>query len=112
MSKSYKRSNGQIQMRGSGGKFRRTTFEDMGIYNGNKKLTTFICNICEREFIPVVLSGKCSCGSSDKREKIIMISPAQQAIQVEMEAINRKPFINRQDLEKYEALAREFRLSK
>lgn len=103
----YKRGNGHIQMRRGNGQFRRATLEDMGVYNGNKDCTVYICNVCEREFIPLLHSGKC-CGVDNKRVKEIILTEAQLEIQSKIEAIRKKPFINRLDLQQIEQLQCEY----
>lgn len=79
----------------------------MGIYNANEKGTVFICNVCEREFVPLLLSGVC-CGVDNKREKVIVYTEEQQAILDKIKAIRNKPFINRHDVEETANLEREF----
>lgn len=111
MSKSYKRGCGLIQHRGYGGKFRKGTLEDIGIYNANKELVTYICNICDGEWIPIVHSGICfKCGVDDKRVKEIALSEAQQVITDKIKSIRQKSFINRFDIEEIQKL--EFELKK
>ena len=102
----YKRSNGLIQMRGSGGKFRKTTLQDLGIHNGNTNGTVYICNVCEKEFIPIVHSGTC-CGVDNKRVKKVELSKEETSIHEKINAIKSKPFIIRQDILEIESLNRQ-----
>lgn len=104
----YKRSNGLIQMRGSGGKFRKSTLEDFGIYDANKNLAVYICNVCEREFVPVLHSGKC-CGVDNKRLKEVVLTDKQKEIQTKINAIRSKHFINRVDLDEITKLEKDFK---
>lgn len=93
-------------MRSGNGRFRKTTLKDLGINDGNGNGTVYICNICEREFIPIVHSGQC-CGVDNKRLKKIILTPEQQAITDQINAINKKPFINRLDLQQIQKLELE-----
>ena len=93
----YKHGNGRLQHRGGGGRFRKTTPEDLGIYDANKDGIVFICNVCEREFVPLVLSGKC-CGVDNKRRKPVIVTPEEQEIMDKISALRKRPFINRQIL--------------
>jgi len=104
----YKRSNGSIQMRGTGGRFRKGTLADIGIYNANTTGTVYICNVCEQEFTPLVHSGIC-CGVDNKRVKEIIVSPEKQVIIDKIKAISGKPFINRKDLEEINRLEWELK---
>jgi len=104
--KSYKSASGYIRMRGSGGKFRQSTLEDIGVYNGNTECTVYICNVCDREFIPLVHSGIC-CGVDNKRLKKIEYTDEQKIKMYAIKAIKQKPFINRNDLYEIEKLERE-----
>jgi hypothetical protein len=107
MSSYYKNTNGQIQHRSSGGKFRKSTLEDIGIYNGNKEGVIYICNVCNREFVPIVHSGVC-CGVNDKRVKGFVFTDAQKELMDKIKAIKQKPFLNRFDLEEIQRFEREF----
>jgi hypothetical protein len=93
----YKHGNGRLVQRSGNGRFRKTTPEDLGIMDANKEGIVFICNVCEREFVPLVLSGKC-CGVDDKRRKVIVVTPEEQAIMDKINALRQRPFINRQIL--------------
>lgn len=95
--KSYKHGNGRLVQRSGNGRFRKTTPEDLGIYDANKEGIVFICNVCEREFVPLVLSGKC-CGVDNKRRKEVIITPEEQEIMDKISALRKRPFINRQIL--------------
>jgi hypothetical protein len=106
--KSYKHSNGHRVFRSGNGRFRKTTLADMGVNDANTNGTVYICNVCDREFVPIVHSGKC-CGVDDKRKKIIELPPDQQEIQDKITAIRKKPFINRQDLEEIQKLERQLK---
>lgn len=85
-------------MRGANGRFRKTTLKDFGIDDANTNGTVYICNVCGKEFIPIVHSGKC-CGFDNKRVKEIVLTADQQAIVDQIKTIRQKPFINRFDLE-------------
>jgi hypothetical protein len=69
----------------------------------NKEGIVFICNVCEREFIPLVLSGKC-CDVDDKRRKVIQVTPAEQEIIDQITALKSREFINRQILNQIQEL--------
>lgn len=104
---SYKHSNGRRVFRAGNGRFRKTTLADMGIDDANTQLITFICNVCEREFVPLVLSGKC-CGVDNKRVKPAdPIPPEQQAVLDQIAELRGRPFISRQILEQIQALERQ-----
>ena len=103
----YKRTNGLLQMRGSSGKFRKATLKDFGIQNGNTEGTVYICNVCEREFTPIVHSGVC-CGVDNKRIKVIVLSEEQAEIQKKINDIKNKEFISRQDIIEIESLNYQF----
>lgn len=68
MARNYKHSNGQIAFRSGNGTFRKPSLEDFGVTDENKDADTYICNVCGREFTPILLSGKC-CGVDNKRPK-------------------------------------------
>lgn len=107
MAKSFKRSSGLIQRRTAGGRFRKTTLADIGINNANSELQVYICNVCEKEFVPIVHSGTC-CGVDNKRKKVIELTPEKQAIRDKINELRSKPFINKQILEQIQQLEREF----
>jgi hypothetical protein len=102
----YKHGNGRIQHRSGNGRFRKNTLEDIGIMDANKDGITFICNVCGREFVPIVLSGKC-CGVDNKRPKEIVVTPAEKEILDKIDALKKRPFINRQILNDITALERD-----
>lgn len=85
-------------MRSGSGQFRRTTMQDMGINNANTEGLVFICNVCEREFTPILLSGTC-CGVDNKRPKEVVRSPEEQTILEDIQKIRTKEFICRKDLD-------------
>lgn len=93
----YKHSNGHLVQRDGSGRFRKTTLKDMGIDNANTQGIVFICNVCEREFIPILMSGTC-CGVDNKRPKPVIVTPAEQEIMDKISALKGRPFINRQIL--------------
>ena len=63
----YKHANKCIQMRGSNGRFRHTTLADFGFEEAKRPR---ICNQCDREFRPVVVTGICpGCGAEDSSPK-------------------------------------------
>jgi hypothetical protein len=95
--KAYKRACGLITHRGSGGKFRKSTLKDIGVYDGNDEGHVYICNVCGAEFVPIVHSGQ-YCGVDDKRIKEKVYTPEQSEILYKIKAIESKPFINRKDL--------------
>lgn len=101
--KSYKRSNGLITMRDGGGRFRKTTLKDVGVYDGNDNGIVYVCNVCGREFVPIVHSGKC-CDVDNKHIKEIILTTEQQEVTDKIKAISAKPFISRQDLEVIQSL--------
>lgn len=101
--KSYKHRNGHVVFRSGNGRFRKTTMEDIGINNANKEGKVFICNVCEREFVPVVLSGKC-CGVDNKREKEIIVTTEEREIMNQIDQLRKQPFISRKNLEEIAAL--------
>lgn len=102
----YRHSSGRIQHRAGNGRFRKSTLADMGINDGNTEGLVFICNVCEQEFVPVLLSGKC-CGVDNKRPKPIIVTPEEQVIVDKIEALKNRPFINRQILNEITALERD-----
>lgn len=108
---SYKHSNGHRVMRGSNGQFRKTTLSDMGIHDGNTEGIVFICNVCEKEFIPVLLSGKC-CGVDNKREKEIVVTEGERVIMDKIKELKGSRFINRQILNQIIDLERELSAEK
>ena len=103
---SYKHSNGHRVHRDSSGRFRKSTLADIGITDGNTEGIVFICNVCEREFIPIVLSGRC-CGVDNKRPKPIIVTQEEQELMDKITALKRRPFINRQILNEITALERD-----
>lgn len=103
---SYKHRNGHLVQRSGNGRFRKTTPEDLGIMDANKEGVVFICNVCEREFVPLVLSGKC-CGVDNKRRKVIVVTPEEQEIMDKITALKQRPFINRQILNEINDLERQ-----
>lgn len=103
MGNSYKHGNGRIAHRSGNGRFRKTTMEDMGINDANKEGIVFVCNVCGREFVPVILSGKC-CGVEDKRRKVIEVTPEQQGVINKIEALKKQPFVNRKTLQEIQEL--------
>lgn len=106
MAKSYKTGGGLIRHRTGGGRFRRTTLKDIGINDGNTECQVYICNVCEKEFIPLVHSGKC-CGVDNKRKKEVIYTEEQQKIINQINDLRKKPFINRQILEQIQQLERQ-----
>lgn len=70
MAKPYKHGNGRLVHRGPGGRFRKSKWEDHGVSSAavNINAVTYICNVCEREFTPILISGVC-CGVDNKRVK-------------------------------------------
>lgn len=102
----YKHGNGRVQHRGGNGRFRKTRPEDVGIFDANKEGIVFICNVCGREFVPLVMSGKC-CGVDDKRRKEITITPEAAEILDKIAELRGRAFINRQILAEIETLTRQ-----
>lgn len=107
MAKSYKRGSGLITHRTGSGQFRKTTLADIGIHNPNDG-QVYICNMCNEEFTPLVTTGQC-CGVDNKRLKVKIHTPEQQAIIDKINAIRKRAFINRKDIEEIQALEVELR---
>lgn len=102
MAKSYKRGSGLITHRTGSGQFRKTTLADIGIHNANNG-QVYICNVCNEEFVPVVTTGQC-CGVDNKRLKIKIYTPEQQALIDKINEIRKRDFISRKDYEQMKAL--------
>lgn len=79
---------------------------DMGIDNANTESIVFICNVCGREFVPILLSGKC-CGVDNKTKKEIIIPADEQKVIDAITALRSRQFISRQTLQQIEDLDRE-----
>ena len=54
------------QYRGKNGRFERCTVEKLFGIKVNEKGKSYRCNICGRIFTPILESGKCDCGSTEK----------------------------------------------
>ena len=109
MARAYRHGNGAIQFRTGGGQFRQATLRDMGITDENKNADSFICNICGREFIPILLSGIC-CGVDNKRLKPKPpVSEEEQEILDRIEVLKKSPFISNQILNDISKLETELR---
>ncbi len=106
MPRAYKTHNKTIIQRSANGRFRQTLLSEL-VEGVNEKQQVFICNVCGREFMPVMLEGIC-CGVNNKRPKPERIpSPEEQALLVRIQVIRDKPFINLQDLHDIQKLEME-----
>lgn len=103
----YKHASGRVQMRASNGRFRKNKLSDF-VNNANEQLTVYICNICQREFVPLTHSGIC-CGVDDKTPKVIVLTKEQQEIVDKIDSIKKKQFINRKDLSDIQELEYQLR---
>lgn len=54
------------QYRGKNGHYKRCTVEKLFGIKVNENGKSYRCNICSRVFTPILESGKCVCGSTEK----------------------------------------------
>lgn len=88
----YKASNKRIIQRSGSGKFRRSTFQDIGISSSDVATGKMKCADCEHEWFPVLKTGICpECGSK-KKQKIKPSIKIQKLIKRYKEINDKYPF--------------------